>query len=114
MFKHLLLPTDGSPLSEDALRKGVQFAKSVDAKVTGLYVMPEFHVFTYRTGMLESTPHAFVADCKAHAAQYLGVVEQMAREAGVECDAASMTSDHPYQAIIHAAEKHGCDLIAMA
>ena len=35
MFTHLLLPTDGSRLSEVAIQKGVQFAKSINAKVTG-------------------------------------------------------------------------------
>ena len=55
MFKHVLLPTDGSQLSGDAIRMGVQLAKAVNAKVTGLYVMPEFHVFTYKTEMLEDT-----------------------------------------------------------
>jgi nucleotide-binding universal stress UspA family protein len=36
MFKHLLIPTDGSELSEAAIQAGVQFAKSINAKVTGL------------------------------------------------------------------------------
>ena len=52
MFKHILLPTDGSNLSEAAVRMGVQLAKTVNAKVTGFHVMPEFHVFTYKTEML--------------------------------------------------------------
>ena len=43
MFRHLLLPTDGSQLSKAAVQKSVQFAKSINAKVTGLYVMPVFH-----------------------------------------------------------------------
>jgi nucleotide-binding universal stress UspA family protein len=41
MFKHVLLPTDGSILSQAAIQKGVQFAKSMQAKITGLSVMPE-------------------------------------------------------------------------
>ena len=59
MFKHVLLPTDGSKLSEDAIRMGVQLAKTINAKVTGLHVMPEFHVFTYKTEMLEDTKREF-------------------------------------------------------
>jgi nucleotide-binding universal stress UspA family protein len=35
MFKHILLPTDGSPLSEVAIKKGMKFAKSIGAQVTG-------------------------------------------------------------------------------
>jgi nucleotide-binding universal stress UspA family protein len=49
MFTHILFPTDGSPLSEAAIRQGMQFAKGINARVTGFYVMPKYHVFTYRT-----------------------------------------------------------------
>jgi nucleotide-binding universal stress UspA family protein len=82
MFKHVLLPTDGSKLSDDAIRIGVQLAKTVNAKVTGIYVMPEFHVFTYKTEMLEDTKKEFAKDSKAHAAQYLSVIETAAKAAG--------------------------------
>ncbi len=54
-FKHLLLPTDGSPSSEDAIEKAIAFAKDAQAQVTGLYVMPEFQVLTYRVEMVEDT-----------------------------------------------------------
>ena len=114
MFKHLLLPTDGSALSEAAVRMGIRFAKSIDAKVTGFHAMPKFRVFTYRTEMLEDTKDEFARDSRAHAQKYLAVVEQAAREAGVTCDTAHATSDHPYEAIIQAAEENGCDLIMMA
>ena len=40
MFKHILLPTDGSELSVAAVHQGIRFAKSIGAKVTGLCVMP--------------------------------------------------------------------------
>ena len=49
MFKHILLPTDGSPLSAAAIRQGIRFAKSIGAKVTGLCVMPLQHPFFYET-----------------------------------------------------------------
>jgi nucleotide-binding universal stress UspA family protein len=101
MFKHLLLPTDGSKLSDDAIRMGVQLAKTVNAKVTGFYVMPEFHIFTYKTEMLEDTKGEFAKDSQAHAAQYLSVIETAAKAAGVTC-------------VIGAAKQRGCDLIVMA
>jgi len=114
MFKHVLLPTDGSNLSEDAVRMGVQLAKTVNAKVTGFHVMPEFHVFTYKTEMLEDTKKEFAKDSKAHAAQYLSVIEKAAKAAGVTCDVASASHDHPHEAIIRVAKQRGCDLIVMA
>ena len=114
MFKHVLLPTDGSNLSEAAVRMGVQLAKTVNAKVTGFHVMPEFNVFTYKTQMLEDTKNEFAKDSKAHAAQYLSVIETAAKAAGVPCDIASATHDHPYEAIIKVAKQRECDLIVMA
>ena len=113
-FKHLLLPTDGSQLSEAAIQAGVQFAKSINAKVTGFYAMPKFHMFTYRTEMMTDTKEEFAKDCKAHADRFLAVIVQAAKAAGVPCETALQTSDHPYEAIIATAKERGCDLIMMA
>ena len=114
MFKHLLVPTDGSEASETAIRKSIEFAKFIQARVTGMHVIPVFHVFTYQTDMLEDTQEQFDADNKVHAAQFLAFIERAAREAGVACDTLSVMSDQPYEAIIKTAEEQGCDLIAMA
>lgn len=113
MFRHLLLPTDGSQLSKAAIQKGVQFAKSINAKVTGLYVMPEFHVLTDKTEMMGDSEE-FAKDCRAVADGFLSVIEEAAKVAGVAFDTALATSDHPYEAIIKGAEEKGCDLIMMA
>jgi len=67
MSKHLPLPTDGSSLSNDAIEKGIRFAKDAQAQVTGIHVMPDFHTMTYRTEMLEDTESQFAADCRARA-----------------------------------------------
>jgi nucleotide-binding universal stress UspA family protein len=114
MFTHLLLPTDGSPASEAAIQQSIELAKALHAKVTGLHVIPEFHVFTYQTEMLEDTREQFIKDSQDHAVKFLAVLQKAAEDAGVACDTAYMASDHPYQAIIRVAEERGCDLIAMA
>jgi len=114
MFKHILVPTDGSKLSEATIHKAVEFAKSIGAKVTGFHVMPQFHVFTYRTEMLEDTREEFARDSQTHAEKYLAVIQEAAKAAGVRCETASITSDQPHEAIIQAAKKRGCDLIMMA
>ena len=114
MFKHLLLPTDGSQMSSNAVHEAIQFAKSINASVTGIYVMPEFQAFTFQTEMLTDTKEQFEKDSRAHADQFLSVIEKAAAVAAVACDTAVATSDHPYEAIIQAAEERGCDLIVMA
>ena len=114
MFKHILLPTDGSDLSEAAIHQGIQFAKSINAKVTGFHVVLPFHVFTLQTEMLEDTKEQYERESKIHAEQFLAVIKKAAKEASVTCEINSVTSTHPYEAIIKAAEKKGCDLIMMA
>ena len=114
MFKHLLLPTDGSPSSEDAIGKAIAFAKDAQAQVTGLYVMPEFQVLTYRVEMVEDTKAEFAADCLAHARQYLDVIQRAADHAALSCRTVSVSGEHPFEAIIQSAEKYACDLIVMA
>ncbi len=86
-----------------AIHKAVDFAKSIGAKVTGFHVIPQFHVFTYRTEMLEDTKEEFARDSRAHAEKYLAVIQDAAKQAGIRCETASTTSDHPYEAIIQAA-----------
>lgn len=114
MFKHLLLPTDGSSLSERAVLEGLRLARGFRARVTSIHVVPEFHVLTYRTDMLEDTRDEFLADCKRQADKFLTFVDKAAREEGVLCDTLMRVSDHPYEAIIDVALAQGCDLIVMA
>jgi nucleotide-binding universal stress UspA family protein len=114
MFKHLLLPTDGSSRSEAAIQKGIELAKSINAKVTGFHVISGFPMVAYPAIVMEDTKQEYEARGKAQADQYLTVVEKAANSAGVAFDLAYVMSDHPYAAIIEAAEQKGCDLIVMA
>ena len=114
MFKHLLVPTDGSELSEAAIKGAVQFAKSINAKITALYAMPEFHLLGYGPEMLTDTREEFVKDYKARADQFLAVILQAAKKEDVLCETVRQTTDRPYEAIIATAKEKGCDLIMMA
>lgn len=114
MFKHLLLPTDGSEASQAALLKGVLLAKEFNARITGVSVVPEFHILTFNTAMIEDTKEAFIAESRAQAQKYLALLGKAADEAGVPCETEVALSDHPYEAIIGIAKSKGCDLIMMA
>ena len=83
MYKHSLLATDGFALSEAAIQKGIQFAKSINAKVTGFHVILPFHVFTLQTEMLEDTQEQYERESKLHAERFLGVIKKAADKAGV-------------------------------
>lgn len=114
MFKHILLPTDGSELSEMAIRQGVRFAKESNARITGVCVTHAFHVLAVDAAMLQDTEEQYLAATRAQAKKHLAMLERTAAEEGVACDTVVESSDHPYEAIIRAAESKGCDLILMA
>lgn len=114
MFKHILLPTDGSALSETAIREGVRLAKDANARITGLSVSPPFHVLAMDTEMIEDTEDQYLAASQARSRTHLAQLEREAAESGVPCRTVVDTSDHPYESIIRTAEADGCDLILMA
>jgi nucleotide-binding universal stress UspA family protein len=114
MFKQILLPTDGSDLSERAVLAGISFAKELGAQVVGLTVRPEFHTFTYKTEMLEDTEPEFNAATAQQAEKYLAFISDAARSAGVPCSTMQAVSDDPYETILQTAKERKCDLIIMA
>jgi len=116
MFKHILLPTDGSPLSLRAAKAAVRFAGANGARITAFYVTPQ-----YRPNISgDYIPASFVSlaeftkQVKKTADKYLGKVKQLADAANVPCATAQSGSDLPYQAIIKAAKANKCDLVFMA
>lgn len=114
MFKQILLPTDGSALSERAVLAGVSFAKDVGAQVVGFAALPDFRTFTADAEMLATTGDEYLATSEARGAKILAVVESAARSAGVPCASLIARSNQPYEAILQAARDRGCDLIVMA
>jgi nucleotide-binding universal stress UspA family protein len=114
MYKHILIPTDGSELSALAVREGMAFAKSIGARVTALTVTPPFHAITVDPVMLTDLPQQYERDSAAAANRYLEMARQAANTAGVAGDFLHIVHDHPHEAIIDTARKRGCDLIFMA
>ena len=116
MFKHILIPTDGSQLSQDTTRRAVSFAKETGARITAFYAKPEYPVTYYGEGALidPTTPEKFAELAEEQAQEILGFVEKLCREAGVNCTKLTLTSDVPYEAIIEAANESDCDLIFMS
>jgi nucleotide-binding universal stress UspA family protein len=116
MFKHILVPTDGSELSQDAVRHAASFAKEVGAAITAFYAKPEYPVTYYGEGVLIDTtsPEKFAELAETQAQEILDYVAGVCQEAGVPCTKVTATSDVPYEVIIETANNNGCDLIFMA
>jgi nucleotide-binding universal stress UspA family protein len=116
MFKHILVPTDGSTLSTDSVSRAIAFAKEISARITFLFAKPDYPVAFYGEGALidPTTPEQFAEMAERQAREILSGCERRAREAGVVATSVSITNDVPYEAIIDAADANGCDLIFMA
>jgi nucleotide-binding universal stress UspA family protein len=116
MFKHILVPTDGSVLSLRAAKYAVRFAKVHGARITAFYAAPEYHPNIAG----DYLPANFVplavyqTQIKKTAEKYLDQVKKLAAVGGVSCSGLYASSDSPYQAIIKAAKQRKCDLIFMA
>jgi nucleotide-binding universal stress UspA family protein len=116
MFKNILIPTDGSPLSQKAVVQGVALAKSVGAKVTAFFAAPPATPIVYRDHLPVgyATPGEHDEMIRETAAKYLGVVERAAKKAGISCESVHVTSDYPEEGMLKVAQKKKCDLIVMA
>jgi nucleotide-binding universal stress UspA family protein len=116
MFKHILVPTDGSPLSSDTVKRAIAFAKETGARVTFFFAKPDYPVAFYGEGALidPTTPDKFSEMAEKQAQEILAAHEANAKAEGVASASLSSVSDIPYEAIIAAAETSGADLIFMA
>jgi nucleotide-binding universal stress UspA family protein len=114
MYNHILIPTDGSALCGEAVTYGVRLAKAVGAKVSLLTATEPFHLFSLDVGQLEDTPDEYRRHTGERAARILASAAAIAAGERVVADTIHVKEDHPYRAIIAAAENKGCDLIVMA
>lgn len=116
MFKHLLVPTDGSTMSIETRDRAITFACETGAKLTFFHVKPEFPIALYGEGALvdPTTPQQFSELADQQAKSILDACMDKAKTAGVACDSRSQTSSSVHGAIVAAANEVGADLIFMA
>lgn len=114
MFKHILIPTDGSALAEAAASEGIRLARHIGAQVTVLHVCTPFHPLAWDVEALTDTRAEYERHQKRKAQHILAGPESFAREEGVDCTGIFVTHAHPYQAAIDVARERSCDLILMA
>ena len=114
MYTHLLLPTDGSALSERAIDHGVALAKAVHASVIGVTVCEPLSALSIEAVAIADVSEDYRKEVAAAADKHLDVVRKAAAAAGVVCDVVHVEGPHPYQGIIDTAKAKGCDVIVMA
>lgn len=117
MYRHILVPTDGSKLSAKAIRTAAGLARVCEAKLTGIYVIAPYAPPVYSEGSVFGMPvsrRVFQEAAEKIAKKALAVVEIEAETAGVESSTVYVTGEQPWQAIIQAARSRKCDAIVMA
>jgi nucleotide-binding universal stress UspA family protein len=113
MFRHILLPTDGSAFSEKAVAVGIELAKTIGARVLGFHVAAPFFSLSYLLEVVESQQLAYETEAAKRSERYLDDIRHAAKVAGVECECEFCFAEHSYQAIIDVAKERDCDLIVM-
>jgi len=116
MYKHILVPTDGSHLSEEAAAAAIRIAASFGARITALHVVPEpagtgLDAWTHDDARFEEHLEKVL---ESRGEQYLSNIRDMARFAGVACDCALVRGESPSAEIVVQARDRRCDLIVMA
>jgi nucleotide-binding universal stress UspA family protein len=116
MYKHILIPTDGSPLSRKAIREGLKLAKAIGAKVTFFNSPAEYEILVYGEYFPPDliTQEEYEERATRNAEKILSAAQKEADAQGVDCSILHQPSRAPWEAIIAAAKKRRCDLIFMA
>lgn len=113
MYKHILLPTDGSEVSVRAVEVGIELASALKARVYALHVILPFQSLAYMTQIIPQSESSYTEESVRWAERYLGEVREKCQQAGVSCDSDYVFDKHPCDAILRVARDKGCDLIVM-
>ena len=116
MFKHVLIPTDGSPVAAKAVKAGLKLAAELGAKVTAYCAVAPVQQPASSEGYLldASLLKEFQKQAVVAAERQLEAVARLAKAAGVSCTGVAAVAYTPYEGIIETAKKRKCDAIFMA
>jgi nucleotide-binding universal stress UspA family protein len=117
MYKHLLIPTDGSRLSDKAVKEGIALAKQLGARLTLYYAVPDYPEPIYFESAMMAPyvqPEQYRAQAERYGAKVLAKAGAKVAAAGVKALSYTSLANVPWEGIIAAATRKRCDLIVMA
>ena len=120
MFKHILVPTDGTDLGQETCRAAAALAKHLGARITAYHAREQITSTTFSAAIFdgdlvdETTRGQFEKAVDAAARTSLDFAADLCREAGVPCKTMTTPTDSPHEGILDAAAQCGADLIFMA
>ena len=118
MFKHILVPTDGTALSAHAVKRAARLARGWKAKLTAVHSFPPFRPIAYMDGYV-AAPELFSEKeyervMRGSARKMLDKAAAVAKAQGVKCAGVVAEADTPWAAILRTQRREGCDVIVMA
>ena len=116
MYKHLLVPTDGTKLSGKAVDHAIALARAIGARVTAFHATAKPSLPAYFEGAIydPGSDRQYAAWAKREADRILGGVVKKAAASGVQCDTIHAVAEAPWEEILASAKKKKCDAIVMA
>jgi nucleotide-binding universal stress UspA family protein len=114
MFKHVLIPTDGSLLSKKAVKAGIAFAKEFGTRATLYHAIEVVPPYTYGGFAPPYAMEPIEAAARKQGQKYLDEATKLAQAANVRCESQITKPETIYRGIIDVAKKKGCDVIFMA
>lgn len=115
MYQHLLVPIDGSELSDRAAEASLELARKLGARITGFVCepMPPLPTMGSHASTYTRDTDEHLTRTEAHARLVIKRFADRAAEQGVAFDGKFLRADGVDDAIVAAAEEFGCDLIVM-
>ena len=115
MFKHVLIPTDGSPVSNKAAKAAIRLASALGAKVTAYCAVEELQpVYVEGYTLDRKTIAGLEGGARKVGQKRVDAIGKIAKAAGVPFASVVTKAPAAYEGIIDAAKKQKCDVIFMA
>ena len=117
MYKHILVPYDGSALSDRAIAESIALAKHSGGKITLVNVVGPYHVPVpgdHTSDAIKEIERRFLVELEKRAGEMLDQARKRVTDAGATCETVVCSGLHPHEEIIATAKRCACDLILMA
>lgn len=112
MFKHILVPVDGSPTAQKAVEKASGLAQAFGSAVTAIYVIDPYP-FTGLGSDFAYGQSEYLSAASAEAKEATAAARKALEQAGVKVKTAVIEAHATWRGILEAAESMGADLIVM-
>jgi nucleotide-binding universal stress UspA family protein len=112
MFKHILVPADGSDNAHRAIDKAIALAKAFDSKVSVIYVIDPYAFTGVGTDFAYGQAE-YLSAATAEGNEALRVAKEAFEAAGIDSQTAVVEGHSIYKGILDSASRLGADLIVM-